>query len=141
MLVFSTTGIGGNAIAVDTAGYTYLTGSTNLDVFISKLNSSGTALVYTTTIGGSDVDSGWAIAVDAVGNATVAGVTNSADFPTTPGAHATFLEKHRTVFVATLNPSGSALVTSTHLTVATDFGWSHSQLTLSGTPMWSEWTS
>ena len=83
LLVFSTTGIGGNAIAVDSAGNTYLTGSANSDVFVSKLNPSGTALVYTTTFGGSSWDSGSAIAVDAGGNASVAGRTDSADFPTT----------------------------------------------------------
>ena len=56
------------------------------DVFVTKLNAAGTALVYSTFLGGTQVDNGERIAVDAGGNAYVVGFTSSADFPTTAGA-------------------------------------------------------
>ena len=55
------------------------------DAFITKLNSGGTALLYSTYLGGSGGDYGEGIAVDFFGNAYITGVTASADFPTTPG--------------------------------------------------------
>lgn len=121
-LAFSTTGIAGRAIAVDSAGNSYLMGSaygstgTQVDALVSKLNPSGTALVYRTYLGGSSNDEGLAIAVDAAGNVSVAGRTDSADFPTTPGAHATFSASHTNAFVVTLSSSGS-VVTSTQVIV------------------------
>jgi hypothetical protein len=131
----------GDGIAVDTAGDTYITGFTNAgnfpttpgaidttfngafmgayDVFVSKLNASGTALVYSTYLGGSDEDWGNAIAVDAAGNAYITGYTQSTNFPTTPGAYNTafnsFSNVTSDVFVSKLNPSGTALVYSTFL--------------------------
>lgn len=57
------------------------------DAFVTKLNESGTALVYSTYLGGTGTDSGYAIAVDATGNAYVTGYVDSADFPITPGAY------------------------------------------------------
>src|SRR5205823_14373486 len=51
------------------------------DCFVSKLNSAGTALVYSTFIGGNNNTHGNAVAVDAGGNAYVAGVTQATDFP------------------------------------------------------------
>jgi len=76
-------------IAVDNAGDVYLAGFTGIgpfptgssDAFVAKLNPSGTALVYFTTIGGSSSDYGSSIAVDQNGNAYVAGSTESSDFP------------------------------------------------------------
>jgi hypothetical protein len=95
---------GGEGIAVDGTGRTYLTGSTQSadfpttpgafdtsykggisDVFVTKLNASGSALAYSTFVGGADYDEGWGIAVRD-GRAYVTGFTQSADFPTTPGA-------------------------------------------------------
>src|SRR5262249_8501534 len=94
----------GQALAVDTSGSAYgtgLTASANFptspgalqplhrgafDVFVTKLNPSGTALVYSTYLGGNDDDAGFGIAVDADGNAYITGRTSSSDFPTTPGA-------------------------------------------------------
>ncbi len=124
----------GRAIAVDAAGEAYLTGytmSTNFpttpgafetqpagtaDVFVGKLNDSGTALVYATYLGGSGADEGWGIAVNAAGNAFITGDTTSRDFPTTrtafqrqPGGGVS------SAFVAELNATGSALVYSTYL--------------------------
>src|SRR5207344_2478190 len=91
-------------IAVDAAGSAYVTGETGssdfpttsgafrtvrngaYDAYVTKLNPAGSALVYSTFIGGADVDFGARIAVDASNNAYVLGNTRSADFPTTPGA-------------------------------------------------------
>jgi hypothetical protein len=94
----------GSGIVVDTAGNAYLTGftsSTNFplmnplqgtfgggpaDAFVTKLNAAGSGLVYSTYVGGLNNDQGAGIATDAAGNAYVTGDTNSANFPTTPGA-------------------------------------------------------
>jgi hypothetical protein len=99
-----TTGGGvGYGIAVDAAGDAYVTGWTSTDfpttpgayqttyggaddAFVTKLNPTGTALVYSTYLGGTGDEQGFGIAVDAGGNAYVTGYTSSADFPTTPGA-------------------------------------------------------
>jgi Beta-propeller repeat len=107
VLSYSTTGLGGSAIAVDSLGNAYLTGDPGFqgvlgsscgtapntfpcyDAFVAKLNASGTELIYSTYFGGNDVDYGTAIAVDHAGNAYLAGVTSSANFPTTPDAFQT----------------------------------------------------
>ena len=85
--------------------------------FVSKLNAAGSALVYSTYLGGSGRGR-WAtgIAVDASGNAYVTGVTGSSDFPTTPGAFQTTLTAGASdAFVTKLNAAGSALLYSTYL--------------------------
>src|SRR5207302_3833070 len=120
-------------IAVDASGNAYVTGpatsvdfpitagafQTTLrgsgDAFVTKLNPSGSALVYSTYLGGSGADGADAIAVDTVGNAYVAGVTGSIDFPTTLGAFQTTLRGDSDAFVTKLSPSGSALIYSTYL--------------------------
>lgn len=56
------------------------------DAFAAKLNPAGSALMYSTYLGGAGDDAGWAIRVDNAGNAYIAGQTNSADFPTTATA-------------------------------------------------------
>jgi hypothetical protein len=153
-LVYSTYlgGSGGdtaNAITVDTAGNAYVAGQTystdfpvtpgafqtmnkaaangDANAFAAKLNPTGTALVYSTYLGGSGVsaftpysgDKGNAIAVDAPGDAYVAGETYSTDFPVTPGAYQTTnngaAKDDANAFVAKLNPAGTALVYSTYL--------------------------
>ena len=84
------------------------------DAFVAKLNPAGTALVYSTYLGGSSVDYGYGIAVDSAGNAYVVGNTASTDFPTMnplQAANGGGLD----VFVATLNAAGSALIYSTYL--------------------------
>jgi beta-propeller repeat-containing protein len=77
-------------VAVDSAGNSYVTGDailpSHIDVFVTKLNSTGQKLMYSVFIGGSEVNGGRAITVDADGNAYVAGFTTSADFPITPDA-------------------------------------------------------
>ena len=86
------------------------------DAFASKLNSTGTALVYSTYLGGSGSDeSGEGIAVDASGNVSVTGKTSSPNYPTTPGAFDTTLNGSNDAFVTRLNASGSGLIFSTLL--------------------------
>ncbi len=65
------------------------------NAFVSKLNSSGSALVYSTYLGGSGGDVGNGIALDSSGNAYVTGYTDSSDFPTTAGAFQTTLRGGR----------------------------------------------
>jgi hypothetical protein len=125
----------GNSIAIDKNGYAYVTGVTwsidfpvaNAeqgtckaicswpDVFVTKLNTTGTALVYSTYIGGSAYDSGNAIAVDSQGNASVAGHTESFDFPQKNGITAVLGANGFHAFVFTLDPTGSAINFSTFL--------------------------
>ena len=69
------------------------------DAFVTKLNPAGSALVYSTYLGGAGVDAGRGIAVDAAGNAYVTGTTNSPDFPTTAGAFDTTLNGVDDAFV------------------------------------------
>jgi len=94
----------GQGIAVDTAGNAYVTGYTsstnfptttgafqttyggNADAFVTKLNPRGTALVYSTYLGGTEGDIGQGIALDTAGNAYLTGGTGSSNFPTTTGA-------------------------------------------------------
>ena len=64
------------------------------DVFVFKLNAAGDAVIYSTYLGGSDDDSGHAIAVDTAGNAYVAGETVSSDFPTVNALHPTHSGPH-----------------------------------------------
>ena len=67
---------------------------------MTKLNPTGTALVYSTYLGGTDDDVGYGIAVDTAGNAYVTGSTESTDFPTTPGAYQTTFGGVYDAFVA-----------------------------------------
>jgi hypothetical protein len=84
------------------------------DAFVAKLNASGSALVYSTYLGGSGGDSGSGIALDSTGNACVTGGTDSADFPSANPLQAANAGGGD-AFVAKLNASGSALVYSTYL--------------------------
>ena len=86
------------ASPLDASGNAYMTGDTSStdfptaspiqaafgggSAFVTKLNAAGSALVYSTYLGGSLADAGRAIAVDALGNAYVTGETGSIDFPT-----------------------------------------------------------
>jgi hypothetical protein len=85
------------------------------DAFVTKLNSSGSALVYSTYLGGSGDDNGLDIAVDRLGNAYVTGGTQSSDFPTTAGAAQPQLNGFGNAFISKLNAEGSLLVYSTYL--------------------------
>ena len=86
------------------------------DAFVAKLNATGSGLVYSTYLGGSGDEGGYGIAVDASGNAYVAGITDSTDFPTTAGAfQPTFGGGSGDAFVTKLAPTGSALAYSTYV--------------------------
>jgi hypothetical protein len=146
-LVYSTFLGGGNVdqgfgIAVDSSGAAYVTGrtvSTNFptttgaydtsynggeDAFVSKLNAAGSALVYSTYLGGSGLEQGHGIALDAANAAYVTGVTTSSNFPTTGGAIDTIHNGGDDAFVTKLDAAGSALAYSTFLGgTGTDQGW------------------
>ncbi len=83
------------------------------DAFVTKLNATGNALVYSTFLGGNSSDQGEGIAVDSAGNAYVIGKTDSTSFPL-EGAHQT-TNLGGSAFVTKLNPSGSALLYSSYL--------------------------
>jgi hypothetical protein len=120
----------GFGITVDEQGSAYVTGHTssldfptvnplqtargNGDAFVAKLNSSGSALLYSTYLGGGGGESGFGIAVDTAGNAYVTGITNSLDFPTMNAVQST-LGGGLDAFVTKLDVTGSALVFSTYL--------------------------
>lgn len=140
-LVYSTF-IGGsgvnqaNAIALDGSGNAYITGYTRsssfpitagafqpkcascantVDSYVTELNSSGSVLVYSSYLGGNNGDTGYAIAVDAAGNAYVTGYTYSTNFPTTTGAFQRTSGAKSVAFVTKVNPTGTAMSYSTYL--------------------------
>ncbi len=84
------------------------------DAFLAKVNPPGTALVYSTYLGGSGDDQGQAIAIDGFTNAFVTGSTTSANFPLLVPIQAT-LSGPSDAFVSKLNLAGSAWVYSTYL--------------------------
>ena len=123
---------GGLGIAVDSLGNAHVTGSTNsntfpvlnavqgtfggdYDAFVTKLRPDGSALIYSTYLGGSLREFGRGIAVDSLSNAYIAGQTSSSNFPTTSGAHQTTHGGEYDAFAVKINPSGSTFVYSTYL--------------------------
>jgi hypothetical protein len=121
-------------IAVDGAGNAYVTGTTYsrdfpttanafqrsrgdyYHSFVSKLNPTGTALLYSTYLGGKDeTAAGTGIAVDPTGQATITGWTNSRRFPTTTNAPQPKNAGDFEAFVSRLTSDGSGLVYSTYL--------------------------
>lgn len=127
----------GHHVAVDNAGNAYVTGRTNstnfpvtqgafqtvygggtVDVFVTKLNSEGTAIIYSTYIGGALADQANAIAVDNNGNAYITGWTSSLNYDITQGAFQTTnggTNNSSDVFVTKINPAGNGLVYSTYI--------------------------
>lgn len=121
------------ALAVDAAGRAYVTGYTRSasfpttagafdttynggsDAFVIRLNATGSTLEYATYLGGGSDDYAFGIAIDASGQAYVAGATASSNFPTTPGAFDTSFNGNEDAFALRLNPSGSALAFGTFL--------------------------
>ena len=122
----------GLGIAVDSVGDAYVTGLTlspvhfplksalqstlggTQDAFVTELNPTGSALVYSTFLGGSLSDSGTGIALDGSNNAYVTGQTNSTNFPL-KSATQPALGGLNDAFVTEINASGSALLFSTYL--------------------------
>ena len=84
---------------------------------VAKLNASGSALLYATYLSGNGLTIPQGIAIDAAGDAFVAGFTQAADFPVTPKAFQTsyFPSAEYMEFVTKLNPQGTGLVYSTFL--------------------------
>jgi len=126
----------GDGIAVDSSGSAYVTGLTassdfpvasalqgtyggNSDAFVTKLNPAGSALVYSTYLGGAQYDLGASIALDGGNNAYVTGQTASSAFPTA-GPTQSALKGGNDAFVAEINSTGSALAFSTYLGGALD---------------------
>ncbi len=125
-----------NAIAADAAGNAYVAGVTSssnfpirnalqkknqaasvddpINAFVAKLNPTGTALLYSTYLGGTGGAYATAIAVDRAGDAYVTGVAGGG-FPVSAGAFQTAAHSGSTGFVAALNSSGSGFIYSTYL--------------------------
>jgi len=140
-LVYSTYLGGANSdnglgIAVDSSGNAYVSGfttSTNYptqnplqaaygggsgDAFVTKINTAGNAMVYSTCLGGKKQDGSYSIAVDGLGNAYVTGWTDSPNFPTQNAIQGTYgggATSSGDAFIAKINPTGSTLVYSTYL--------------------------
>jgi len=148
-------GFPNQSLAVDSSGDVYVTGFTEstdfpiqnafqpapkrldryYNAYVTKLNASGSALVYSTYLGGSVFDMGYSIAVDSNGSAYVAGWTLSPDFPTTAGAYmpvcpfytyyngyplsspASYCQYYGSTmgFLTKLSPDGQSLAYSTYL--------------------------
>jgi len=131
---------GAESIAVDSSGSAYVTGqtsSTNFprtqgtfqpgfgggdnDAFVTRLNATGTSLVYSTYLGGRGSESGQAIAVDSSGFVFVTGWTNSSNFPTTTDAYqAAFAggggwSNYGDAFLTKLDATATSLLYSTYL--------------------------
>ncbi len=85
------------------------------DIFISKLNSNGSALIYSTFLGGSEKEAGISIAVDEEGCAYITGSTDSSDFPTTENVWSRNLRGKNDIFITKINKDGSNLVYSSFL--------------------------
>lgn len=147
-LIYSTL-LGGSAtelaqgLALDSAGNAYITGSTQStdfpttpavisrtlnglsDAFITKLNATGTNVVYSTYLGGSRSEIGDGIALDSANNAYITGNTLSADFPVTAGAPQTKFgggTEGGDFFATKVNADGSAIVYSTYIGGTDDEG-------------------
>src|SRR6266481_2030712 len=136
VLVYATY-LGGNkgdfvsGIAADAAGSPYIIGDTTSlnfptasafrttsagsnEVFVTKLNTTGSGLIYSTYLGGSSNDFAGGIALDGSGNAYLTGETGSPDFPTRNAAYPSNAG-FKDAFVTKLGPFGTNLIYSTYL--------------------------
>jgi hypothetical protein len=122
-----------NAIATDGSGNAYVAGSTqssnfplsqsaiqstfngNNEAFVTKVSSTGSSLVYSTYLGGSNPNLATGIALDSSNNAYVAGITDSSDFPTTTNVVQPTFGGVEDGFVTEVKADGSAWVYSTYV--------------------------
>jgi hypothetical protein len=126
----------GGGITVDAAGNAYIIGGTRStdfpttsgafsethnsggnknDVFVTKLSADGSALVFSTFLGGRNGEVGYGIGVDESGYVYVSGGTASPNFPVTPGAFSTSYNGGGDTYIAKFTPDGGALVFATYL--------------------------
>ncbi len=123
----------GVAIAVDTLGRAYVTSHTDtsdfpttpdaydtsynggLDVFVLRLEASGSNLGYSTFLGGNSTEISYSIAIDQDNRAYIAGLSASDNFPTTPNAFSSSLSGDSDAFTVRLNATGSALEYGTYI--------------------------
>ncbi len=87
----------------------------NADAFVTKLNASGSGLLFSTLLGGNDGDLGNGVALDANGNVVIVGSTGSLNFPTVNAVQGSPPSDSHNGFVTKLNPSVPSIVFSTYL--------------------------
>ena len=132
----------GNSLAVDNQGHAYVIGYTQSsnfplqnpiqpnwagggDITISEFNSNGTALLYSTYLGGSNDDSGFGIALDSADTAYIVGQSNSTDFPTVVPFQGTLNGTNYDAIIAKIAnppPTATPTITATTTTLATITG-------------------
>ncbi len=142
---------GGAGIAVDSSGDADVTGWTNstafptnnplqasnqggYDAFVTTLNPSGSGLLFSTYLGGSSNDDGMGIALDSAGNAYVAGVTSSSNFPTTAGAYQTTAGSGFVLKITSVVGPSFAITGPASLTAGTSGTFTITALNANGTP-------
>ena len=149
-------------IAVDSAGNAFVTGYMNssnfpttsgalntnrtflrfdYDIFVTKFNPAGTALIYSALIGSSNTDDAFDIAVDTSGNAYVTGYTNSTLFPVTLNAYNRNPRSGNEAFILKVNSVGTSLLYSSFLSASGDDRGTGIAVNNSGVAYVTGWTS
>ncbi len=122
----------GTGIALDAADNAYVAGYTTSadfpvtqalqaalsgaqNAFVDEIDSSGTVMLYSTYLGGSDTDMANGIQVDAAGEAYIVGATDSPDFPVTNAVQTALSNAYDNAFAAEFSAGGGSLVFSTYL--------------------------
>ena len=124
----------GNGLTIDEEGHAYIVGVTYsenfpttsgvydrshnggiADAFVTKMDLTGSSLLYSTFVGGDQWEEGSSIVIDGEGNVYISGYTESLDFPVTLGAFDTSYNDNQDGYVCKLDPTGSTLLFSTFL--------------------------